>query len=146
MPDCAHPEQTPYTHDDAWCGGHSPQGQELTRLQNSLARIRQRGVQCAALAAKAQTLLDAGTFRLSDTNYPGWAAGAPLGGNWAIFRSEWLTSAYSEKNLDWVISHEMDHSTNAVIPGVTDAGGHLLLPDGSVDPYNTPNSRVCGGV
>jgi hypothetical protein len=145
MPNCAQPGLTPYTTDDAWCSGWVPTDLFLQRVQDALSRIQQRGPECAKLAQKAALLLSRGTLRFADGEHAGWTASAPLGGNWAVFDRKWVDESWTPMHLDWIISHEMDHSVDNVIPGVTDDEGHLLKSDGTVNRYHTAHSRQCEG-
>jgi hypothetical protein len=147
LPNCAHPELTPNTMDDAWCTGWVPTGEFLKRVQAAIDRMSHRGAACEELASKALLLLSRGTLRFTDIDYAGWEAGAPKDGDWAVFDRIWVDQWGTDgKSLDFVLSHEMDHSVGNVVDGITNEDGHLLLPDGSVDPFHTVHSRGCAGI
>jgi len=143
VPDCTNAVDT---KEIAWCNGWVPEGEFRKRVDDALARMAQRGIECSKLAEKARTLLGTRSFRFTDVDYAGWGAAAPFGGDWVIFERSWIDSNWSERNLDYVISHEMDHSAGNAVPGLTDSQGHLLKADGTVDSYHTANSRQCAGL
>jgi hypothetical protein len=147
-PDCSDPQTV--LEIKAYCGGRVPAGDELTRMNNALQRIRGRGAACTGVADAATALIAAGTLRIftpsADTPFGG---AAPTGGDWAILSAEFLTTFETTKdsrglNLDGAITHEMDHHRANIVPGATDSRGHLL-ENGVPNPYHTLNSKQCGG-
>lgn len=141
-PDCG---TTTHEIEVAWCSGYVPTGDLLTKIRSAIARIKSRGSVCNALATRAEGMLAAGHFRITNSTYPDWAAAAGRGGDWAIFTRQGIDVA-GERAIDWIINHEMDHSAGNTSPGVTDSHGHMLGSDGVVDPYNTMHSKSCSNI
>ena len=56
-----------------------------------------------------------------------------------------MVDGVTDKALDSVIAHEMDHSVRKIASGTTDDDGHMLRPDGTVDRWQTLNSVNCRG-
>jgi hypothetical protein len=146
LPTCSEPRSD---KEAAWCAGYVPTGEFLLRLQGALARMESRGATCAALAAKARSMLAAGRLRITDLNgnQLSWSAATPVGGDWTIINHVWFDLWGADGvSLDFVISHEMDHALAHVQAGVTDSAGHLLKANGSVDFGFTLNSSRCAGL
>jgi hypothetical protein len=146
-PDCTRPQ--PDIFRTVYCQGHLPTPEQRMKLNGAMARMRQKGGECAGLADAFDALLAADAIHVFDDpdRQLSFSGAAPPGGDWAELSSSWFTDwettlSPSGRNLASTIAHEMDHHLNHVIPGVTDALGHLLT-NGTTDPNHTANSRQC---
>lgn len=141
MPNCDTPENP---MEAGWCAGSDPAGALLQKIQESIDRIDARGGACSAIASHARLLLSMRGFRVTPNDYPGWAAAAPLGGQWVVFESHVFQN--TNTIIDYVIAHEMDHSLYEVYAGVTNSEGHLITSSGTIDAANTVHSAQCSGA
>lgn len=144
-PACSNPALEGW--EKAACSAQPPEGDRLQKVRDALARIRARGGVCADIATAGDNLLAGGKLQF----YP-WQTG--LAGGYGsrtigvILNYTWVdqfaTSSTGEsspsipngRNLETSLVHEIEHSLGT---------SHTTF-NGAEDPYNTPNSRTCGGL
>jgi uncharacterized membrane protein YgcG len=144
-PDCSNPSLEGW--EKAVCSAQPPAGDRLQKVRDALARIRARGGVCANIATAGDNLLAGGKLQFYPWQtglaggYGGGTFGVVLNYTWV---DDFATSSTGEsspsipngRNLESTLVHEIEHSLGTP---------HTTF-NGAEDPYNTANSRTCGGL
>lgn len=134
LPDCSLAQSRPWQA--AYCRATAPTDGRLQKTQDALARIAQRGPDCATIAQKGSELLASGELRYytwTQGDAGGWGRpdfGAMLADFWADNYATVISP--DGRNLDQVLAHEVEHTMGLQH---IDAGG-----------YETPHSHLCSGL
>lgn len=144
-PACSNPSLEGW--EKAVCSAEPPAGDRLQKVRDALARIRARGGVCANIATAGDNLLAGGKLQFYPWQtglaggYGGGTFGVVLNYTWV---DDFATSSTGEsspsipngRNLESTLVHEIEHSL----------GRPHTTFNGAEDPYNTANSRTCGGL
>lgn len=147
FPDCSSGGLTGWEID--YCQSSLPSSTQESRIEDAFDRIEQRGEVCQKIAARGRLYLNEGILRI----FPNAARAGGYGGAGLVMIYEsWVNHWYNQateehidgevirRNLDHVLSHELehvllDHQYDEGLAKHTDALG-----------YETPHSKQCSGL
>ncbi|GAA5521641.1 hypothetical protein Asal01_01584 [Fodinibius salicampi] len=135
--------------EEAWCMSSVPGGEYLSKTNNALDNIEQRGSDCAAIAQKGKQLLNeyglryypGGNFSFGGRGHP--SMGVLLDELWLNYYGDNtvkmtdVDGSEIKVNLEYGLVHEIEHAMGK---------NHIILPNGQESELITLHAIECSGL